>query len=66
MQFKFWLRGPADDPRVELIGEEGWYWRSGHFSQREERSVMAELLTAQEVKNLQLQPGRWLLPGTPP
>lgn len=31
----------------------------------EERSVMAELLTAQEVMDLQRQPGRWLLPGTP-
>jgi hypothetical protein len=66
VKFKIWLRGPADDPRVELIGDEEWQRRSGHFSQREERSVMAELLTPQEVKDLQIQHGRWFLPGTPP
>ncbi|MEV6596967.1 hypothetical protein AB0M36_08910 [Actinoplanes sp. NPDC051346] len=38
MGFKFWLRGPADDPQVEIIGPDGWYWRSGHFRQRRERS----------------------------
>jgi len=30
------------------------------------RSIMAELLTAQETMALQLEPGRWFLPGTPP
>ena len=39
---------------------------SGRLGRREERSVMSELLTAREVKDLQLEPGRWLLPGTPP
>jgi hypothetical protein len=66
VKFKFWLRGPADDPRVELIGEEACYWRSGHLSQRPERSIMAELLTAQESEDLQVEPGLWLLPGPPP
>jgi len=63
-----WLRGPADDPRVELIGDDGWYRPSGHdeFSQREERSLMAELLSPKEAKKLQIAPGRWLLRGTPP
>lgn len=66
MKVKMWLRGPADNPRVELIGGWGWYWRSGHYSQREERSLMAELLTAREVEELHPENGRWLLPGTPP
>ncbi|WP_170047626.1 hypothetical protein [Couchioplanes caeruleus] len=51
---------------MEIIGDSAWYWRSGHFSQRIERSVMAELLSEDEVQRLQLQPGRWLLPGIPP
>jgi len=65
---KIWLRGPANDPRVELIGDDGWYRPTDHdeSSQSEERSLMAELLTTQETKNLQSAPGRWLLPGTPP
>jgi len=33
VRFKTWLRA---DEQVELIGSEGWYWRSGHFSRREE------------------------------
>ena len=66
MKFKIWLRGPADDPRVELIGDQEWYRRPAHFRQREERSVMAELLTPQEAKDLQFEPGRWFLPGNPP
>jgi hypothetical protein len=40
MGFKTWLRGPADDPRVEVIGEHAWYWDSTHYSQRKNRSVM--------------------------
>lgn len=66
MNFKFWLRGPADDPQVELIGEHGWYWHSGHFSQRADRSIMAEMLTPDEVRRLEASEGRWLLPGPPP
>ncbi|ROP32824.1 hypothetical protein EDD30_5773 [Couchioplanes caeruleus] len=66
MRFKMWLRNPGSDPQVEIIGDSAWYWRSGHFSQRIERSVMAELLSEDEVQRLQLQPGRWLLPGIPP
>ncbi|BCJ53394.1 hypothetical protein Asp14428_48690 [Actinoplanes sp. NBRC 14428] len=30
------------------------------------RSIMAELLTAQQANAFQLEPGRWFLPGTPP
>ena len=63
MRFKTWLRA---DEQVELIGSEGWYWRSGHFSQRAERSVMAELLTPEEVRHLEVAEGRWHLPGPPP
>jgi hypothetical protein len=66
MKFKIWLRGPADHPRIEIIGAEDWYRHTAHFSQREQRSVMAELLTPQEAEDLQISPGRWLLPGTPP
>ena len=65
-KIKFWLRGPADDPHVEIVGHWNAYWRSGHFSQRTERSIMAELLTAEEAAALQVEPGRWFLPGTPP
>jgi len=39
---------------------------SERLGRRGERSIMAELLTAQEVKDLQREPGRWLLPGAPP
>jgi hypothetical protein len=66
MRFKIWLRGPADNPRVEMIGDKGWDQRSDDTTQRGERSLMAELLTLQEAENLQTGSGRWLLPGTPP
>jgi hypothetical protein len=66
MKIKFWLRGPADNPQVEIVGHWHGDRRPGHFSQRPERSIMAELLTAQEAAALQVEPGRWLLPGTPP
>ncbi|MFI5494614.1 hypothetical protein [Actinoplanes sp. NPDC051859] len=66
LRFKMWLRGPADAPRVEFIGAAGWYWQSGHFSQRPERSIMAELLTDDQVRMLRDSNGRWSLPGTPP
>jgi hypothetical protein len=66
VRFKIWLRGPADAPRIELIGDEEWYRHSGPFSRHEGRSVMAELLAPQDAKDLQFAPGQWLLPGTPP
>lgn len=31
-----------------------------------QRSAMSELLAAQHARSLQHEPGRWLLPGTPP
>ena len=63
MRFKTWLRA---DKQVELIGEWGWYWRSGHWKQRQPRSIMAELLTPEEVRHLEVAEGRWHLPGPPP
>lgn len=66
MSFKFWLRGPADDPQVEVIGEHSWYWQSSHYSERRDRSIMRELMTEEESERLQMEPGRWFLPGTPP
>jgi hypothetical protein len=67
MRFKTWLRAGGE---VEIIGPDGWYWRSGHWQQRAERSVMAELLaetlTPQEIRALEIGPGVWLLPGPPP
>jgi hypothetical protein len=63
MRFKGWLRA---DEQVEIIGPDGWYFRSGHWQQREERSVMAELLSEDEVRHLEIAEGRWFLPGTPP
>lgn len=59
MRFKTWLRGPAEDPQVELIGEDGRPWRA-------ERSIMRELLTPEEARHLEIAEGRWFLPGTPP
>jgi len=32
----------------------------------ERRSVVSEPITLQETTDLQCEPGRWLLPGTPP
>jgi len=66
MRFKIWLRGPANSPRAEVIGDWGWYWRSAHYNQREERSLMAELLTPEQVEQCQLREGWWFLPGAPP
>jgi hypothetical protein len=67
MRFKTWLRGAADgeEPVVEVIGESAWYERSGH-GKREQRSIMAELLTEREVQKLEVSEGLWLLPGPPP
>lgn len=62
MSFKIWLRGPADDPQVEVIGEHAWWLEGSHRN----RSVMSELLTEEENERLQVGEGRWLLPGTPP
>lgn len=66
MRFKMWLRGPADNPEVEVIGEHTYYWRSGHWRGPQERSVMAELLTPDEIRHLEISEGRWFLPGPPP
>ena len=53
-----------------IATEAGWpgpqAGQASNGRQSEERSVMAELLTPQEVRDLQVAPGRWLLPGTPP
>ena len=61
-RFKIWLRGPGADgePIVELIGEQNGDRR------RTERSIMAELLPADEARRLEVDEGRWYLPGTPP
>jgi len=64
VQFKFWLRGPVDNPQVELIGDQRWH--AGYIGKRAERSVMAELLTPQDIKQLRDEHGRWHLPGAPP
>jgi hypothetical protein len=66
VKFKTWLIGPADDPQVEIIGDEEWRQGTNHLKRREERSMMAELFSPQEVKDLQLAPGQWFLPGIPP
>jgi hypothetical protein len=66
MSFKFWLRGPADDPQVEIVGEHAYYWSSSHFSERRDRSVMRELLGEEGSRRFQISEGRWLLPGPPP
>jgi hypothetical protein len=66
MGFKIWLRGPADDPQVEVVGEHAWYWDSGHYSQRKNRSIMRELHTREESEQLQIADGVWFLPGRLP
>ena len=63
MGFKTWLRAGG---QVEIVGDENGYWRSGHFSQRAERSIMAELLTPEEVRHLEVSEGRWHFPGPTP
>lgn len=66
MRLRFWLRGPSDDPQVELISDYAWYWRTADFGQRGERSVMAELTTSEEVARLEIHPGHWYMPGSLP
>jgi hypothetical protein len=53
-------------PEVEFIGANGWYRRSGHFGDRPERSVMTELLGAERASQLEVTPGVFVLPGSPP
>ena len=65
---KRWLRGPdgEGEPVVELIGDDGWCWRSDHFGPRgEPRSVMAELL-GEDAERFQVADGVFFLPGPPP
>jgi hypothetical protein len=59
---KFWLR---DNEQVEVIidDDDDQYWRE--FG-REQRSIMAELLTSEEAKHLEVSEGRWLFPGKMP
>ncbi len=66
MGFKFWLRGPADDPRVEVVGEDAFYRDSGHDSEREDRSLIRELLSKEDSERLQVADGVWVLPGRLP
>lgn len=68
VRFKTWLRGPDayGEPVVEFVGEQNGRWRSGRWQQRKERSIMAELLSADEVRRLQVDEGRWYLPDPPP
>ena len=66
MSFKFWLRGPADDPRVEVVGEHAFYWDSAHFSRRKDRSLMREMLTEEDSRRFQIAEGVWHFPGRPP
>ena len=64
---KRWLRGPDSEgePQVELIGNDGWYWRSGHYGQREERSVIVDLL-GDEAARFRVSDGVYLFPGRLP
>lgn len=34
--------------------------------EHEQRSIMAELLTPEEIRHLEIAEGRWFLPGPPP
>jgi len=62
MRFKTWLRGPGPDglPVVELIGDADFEADRPHW---EHRSLMAELLTEEERRHLEISEGRWHLPG---
>jgi hypothetical protein len=59
---RWWEAGaPGNDQDLAEL------FRDEHLEQEpEERSVMAEMLTPEEVSEYQIAPGRWYLPGTPP
>lgn len=63
--FKFWLRGPADNPQVEIVAHRDG-GSSRNAPQRAERSIMRELLGDEVSHDLEVTEGRWLLPGFPP
>lgn len=61
-RMRWWEAGtPGNDQDLaELLRDE-------HLEQEpEQRSVMAEMLTPEDVDRYQIAPGRWYLPGTPP
>ena len=66
---KRWLRGPdaQGEPVVELISGEDWYGRSGHGGRRQERrSLLAEMLSDDDIRRFRVADGVWYLPGYPP
>ncbi len=61
---KRWLRVNG---QVEFIPDGGLYEGPGHRRGRpDRRSVMRELLTSEQAAEFEIEPGLWLLPGTPP
>lgn len=64
--FTFWLRGPADNPWVEVVGHRDGSGQPADFSERAQRSIMRELLGHDGSQSLDVADGRWLLPGAPP
>lgn len=63
---KFWLRGPADNPQVEVVGEYAESGSRDRDSERPDRSVLRELLTEDEAQRFRVTDGVWYLPGGPP
>ncbi len=64
---KRWLRAGG---RVEFVGSDRWQQESIDQRRSEPRSLIRELLRAElpeeKVEELEIAPGRWLLPGTVP
>ncbi|RZU48550.1 hypothetical protein EV385_0267 [Krasilnikovia cinnamomea] len=61
MRIKLWLRGPGDDPRVEIVTEfEGW--EPEYLAARAHRSVLAEALPQDGTSRRPVADGWWFLP----
>jgi hypothetical protein len=62
---KRWLKGPNSqgEPVVELT-ESGGEDEASVPGRRPQRSVMAETLTPEQADQYQVEPGRWLFPGS--
>ncbi|MGK5680171.1 hypothetical protein [Actinoplanes sp. URMC 104] len=62
---KRWLRGNG---HVEFLPEPDWRSTPGQDARESapRRSILRELLDEADAERLEVEPGRWFLPGTPP
>ncbi|GAB1691362.1 hypothetical protein [Krasilnikovia sp. M28-CT-15] len=62
MRIKLWLRGPADDPQVEIVAE--FDGRApGRPAARAGRSILTEALPHDGTSRRPVADGWWFLPG---